>query len=208
MGSRLGGGGRSCWGDPSSAGKNAAFGMTPEIWDDAGIFVMTPKIDRGHRPTKVAAAADPSLDGRRGSAQNRISGRGASFRGDHPGIRIHFVRGCVSVYSASHGVYSSGGSASFLRARGPRRQILVPLALLAASDVILTTMVYRYPFSWDHFVTWAWYAGMLWLGTVLSKTLERCGFWDLRCGFGFIFLLSNLAVWAAWICIRELPAAC
>jgi len=33
--------------------------------------------------------------------------------------------------------------------------------------VILTKVVYAYPFVWDHFVTWAWYAAVLWLGTSL-----------------------------------------
>src|ERR1700688_1044849 len=59
------------------------------------------------------------------------------------------------------------GSLLFLGARGPRRQLWVPFVLLAASDVILTKLVYSYPFSWDHFVTWAWYAAILWLGTSL-----------------------------------------
>ena len=60
-----------------------------------------------------------------------------------------------------------GAALLFFGARGPRRRLWLPLVLLAASDVILTTLVYRYPFTWDHFVTWAWYAGMLWLGTTL-----------------------------------------
>ena len=38
-----------------------------------------------------------------------------------------------------------GASLLYFGARGPRRQMWVALALLAASDVILTTLVYRYP---------------------------------------------------------------
>src|ERR1035441_1626987 len=57
----------------------------------------------------------------------------------------------------------------FFGARGPRRQMWIPLVLLAATDVVLTTMIYRYPLSWDQLVTWAWYAGMLWLGTNLKQ---------------------------------------
>ncbi len=38
-----------------------------------------------------------------------------------------------------------GASLLFFGARGPRRQMWVPLAVLAASDVLLTTLVYRYP---------------------------------------------------------------
>ena len=56
----------------------------------------------------------------------------------------------------------------YFGARGSRRQLWMPFALLAASDVVLTKFVYSYQFSWDHFFTWAWYAAILWLGTSLS----------------------------------------
>ena len=48
----------------------------------------------------------------------------------------------------------------FFGARGSRRQLWVPLVLLAGTDVILTKFIYKYPVSWDHLVTWAWYAGI------------------------------------------------
>jgi len=92
-----------------------------------------------------------------------------------------------------------GAALLFFGARGPRRWMWTPLALLAASDVVLTTMVYRYPFAWDHFVTWAWYAGMLWLGTSLKHNagvLRIVG--AALAGSVSFFLLSNFAVWAAW----------
>jgi hypothetical protein len=92
-----------------------------------------------------------------------------------------------------------GAALLFFGARGPRRWMWTPLALLAASDVVLTTMVYRYPFAWDHFVTWAWYAGMLWLGTSLKQNagvLRILG--AALSGSVSFFLLSNFAVWAAW----------
>jgi hypothetical protein len=92
-----------------------------------------------------------------------------------------------------------GAALLFFGARGPRRQLWVPLAMLAASDVILTTLYYRYPFSWDHFVTWAFYAGMLWLGTTLKQNagpLRILG--SALAGSISFFLISNFAVWAAW----------
>ncbi|HUO18024.1 MAG TPA: DUF6580 family putative transport protein [Verrucomicrobiae bacterium] len=92
-----------------------------------------------------------------------------------------------------------GAALLFFGARGPRRQLWLPLALLAASDVVLTTLVYRYPFSWDHLVTWAWYAAMLWLGTTLKQNagvLRILG--SALAGSVSFFLLSNFAVWAAW----------
>jgi hypothetical protein len=87
----------------------------------------------------------------------------------------------------------------FFGARGSRRQLWIPFALLAASDVILTKIVYSYVFSWDHLVTWAWYAAILLLGTTLrnnAKPLRVIGA-ALASSVSF-FLLSNFAVWACW----------
>jgi hypothetical protein len=87
----------------------------------------------------------------------------------------------------------------FFGARGSRRQLWVPLALLAASDVVLTKLIYAYPFEWDHFVTWAWYAAILALGTRLrdnSKPLWIVGS-ALASSVSF-FLVSNFAVWACY----------
>jgi hypothetical protein len=87
----------------------------------------------------------------------------------------------------------------YFGARGSRRQLWIPFVLLAASDVILTKFVYSYQFSWDHFVTWAWYAAILWLGTSLRENRNwlRVGGAALASSVSF-FLLSNFAVWACW----------
>jgi hypothetical protein len=92
-----------------------------------------------------------------------------------------------------------GAALLYFGARGPRRQMWLPVALLALSDVILTTLVYRYPFSWDHFVTWAWYAAMLGLGSTLGKNAGALRIMATAL-FGSItfFLISNFSVWAAW----------
>lgn len=87
----------------------------------------------------------------------------------------------------------------FFGSRARRQQMWIPLALLAVSDVVLTTLVYKYPFSWDHFVTWAWYAGMLGLGSTLkenSGVLRIVG--TALTGSVSFFVISNFAVWAAW----------
>jgi hypothetical protein len=78
----------------------------------------------------------------------------------------------------------------FFGARGSRRQLWVPLALFAATDVILT---------WDHLVTFAWYAAILWLGTNLREKSGpvRVIAAALASSVSF-FLISNFAVWAAW----------
>jgi hypothetical protein len=87
----------------------------------------------------------------------------------------------------------------FFGARGPRRLLWFPVALLLASDVILTTLVYRYPLSWDHFVTWAWYGVMLWLGTTLRENSGALRIMASSLAGSIVFFLaSNFAVWAAW----------
>ena len=87
----------------------------------------------------------------------------------------------------------------FFGARGSRRQIWMPLVLLAVSDVILTKAVYAYVFAWDQFVTWAWYAAILWLGTKLrDKTTPLRVIGAALVSSVSFFLVSNFAVWAAW----------
>ena len=87
----------------------------------------------------------------------------------------------------------------FFGARGSRRQMWMPLALLVATDVILTKFIYAYTLPWDHLVTFAWYAAILWLGTNLrekSGPVRVIGA-ALASSVSF-FLVSNFAVWAAW----------
>jgi hypothetical protein len=92
-----------------------------------------------------------------------------------------------------------GAALLYFGARGPRRQLWIPLVLIAASDVVLTTMIYRYPLRWDVFVTWAWYAGMLWLGTNLKQNAGAVRILaSALAGSVSFFLVSNFAVWAAW----------
>jgi hypothetical protein len=87
----------------------------------------------------------------------------------------------------------------FFGARGARRQLWIPLVLMAASDLILTKFVYAYPFTWDHFVSFAWYAAILLLGTNLRENAKplRVIAAALASSVSF-FLLSNFAVWAAY----------
>jgi len=87
----------------------------------------------------------------------------------------------------------------FFGARGSRRQMWIPLVLLAATDVSLTKFIYSSTLSWDQLVTFAWYAAILWLGTHLrekSGPVRVVGA-ALASSVSF-FLISNFAVWAAW----------
>jgi Family of unknown function (DUF6580) len=86
----------------------------------------------------------------------------------------------------------------FFGARGSRRQMWAPFALLAVSDLALNKFVYAYPFTWDQLVIWLWYAAILWLGTRLrehEKPLPIIGA-ALASSVSF-FVISNFMVWAA-----------
>jgi len=87
----------------------------------------------------------------------------------------------------------------YFGSRMPRRQMWIPIALLVASDVYLTRVTYGYPLTADHLVTWAWYAAMLLLGSVLIKGFSaiRIGVASLTASVSF-FLISNFAVWMVW----------
>ncbi|HVO61499.1 MAG TPA: DUF6580 family putative transport protein [Terriglobales bacterium] len=87
----------------------------------------------------------------------------------------------------------------FFGARGSRRQLWIPVALFAMTDVVLTKFVYSYVFSWDHYVTIGWYALIIWGGTKLreqQRPLPVLGA-ALASSVSF-FLISNFAAWAAW----------
>ena len=94
---------------------------------------------------------------------------------------------------------SVAASLLYFGARQPRRRMWIPLALLIAADVVLTKLVYAYPISADHLVTWAWYAAIVLLGGKLKENSSalRVGGAALVASVSF-FLLSNFAVWVVW----------
>jgi hypothetical protein len=92
-----------------------------------------------------------------------------------------------------------GASLLFFGAYQSRRQLWFPLAMLAASDVVLTKVVYSYPFMWDQLVTWAWYGAILFLGARLGRDSKPL--WIISSAFASsvsFFLVSNFAAWAAY----------
>jgi hypothetical protein len=92
-----------------------------------------------------------------------------------------------------------GAALLYFGARGPRKLVWVPLTLFAATDIYLTLFYYHYSFSADHYVTWAWYAAILLLGTLLRRNIGVLQVFgaSLATAFSF-FIVSNFAVWAVW----------
>lgn len=90
-----------------------------------------------------------------------------------------------------------GAALLFFGAKRPVREWIAPLALLAATDVYLTTMQYHMHVSVDHLVTWAWYLAALGIGYMLVRKVDmlRLVGASLASAWSF-FLVSNFAVWA------------
>jgi hypothetical protein len=87
----------------------------------------------------------------------------------------------------------------FFGSRGSRRQMWVPLLLLAVTDVILTRFVYAYAFTVEHLASWVFYAAVLWLGTRLGRNPRPVPVIGaaLASSVSF-FLISNFSSWASW----------
>lgn len=91
-----------------------------------------------------------------------------------------------------------GGSLLYFGAKRSWREMLLPVAALAAVDYYLTAHVYAYPFHWqDYLVTWGWYVAAIVLGGILLKrhvSVLRVASAALLGPTSF-FLASNFAVW-------------
>ena len=93
-----------------------------------------------------------------------------------------------------------GAALLYFGARASLKQMWVPLAALIAADVYLTKVIYAYPLKADEVITWAWYAGVILLGSsLLARHVSplRVAAVSLAASIAF-FVVSNLAVWAVW----------
>lgn len=99
---------------------------------------------------------------------------------------------------ATHGFTPVGAALLFFGSRMPRKHFWGPVALLAASDLYLNFVVYKFPFTWDQTIVWAWYVGVCFIGVLLhnrTKVLYVAGA-AVSSSVSF-FVISNFAVWAA-----------
>lgn len=102
---------------------------------------------------------------------------------------------------ALHGVglnfTAVGGGLLFFGARRPRWQTIIAVAVMGATDIFLTRVVYGLPFHLaDYAMTWAWYAGVCLIGSGLLRrvSIARVGA-AVLCSAASFFVLSNLVVW-------------
>lgn len=87
----------------------------------------------------------------------------------------------------------------FFGAYVDRKRIWFPLALLIASDLLLSRFMYGYPFTADLPITWVWYAAMLLLGGLLrqQRPPAKIALIAISGSISF-FVISNFAVWLVW----------
>jgi hypothetical protein len=92
-----------------------------------------------------------------------------------------------------------GAALLFFGARGPRKHAWAAVLLLAGSDVVLTKLIYGYPYTPDHLATIAWYAAVVAMGTLLRNHAgpARIVGAALAASVSF-FIISNFAVWKVW----------
>jgi hypothetical protein len=92
-----------------------------------------------------------------------------------------------------------GAALLFFGARGPRKHAWAAVLLLAGSDVVLTKLIYGYPYTPDHLATIAWYAAVVAMGTLLRNHAgaARIAGAALAASVSF-FAISNFAVWQTW----------
>lgn len=91
-----------------------------------------------------------------------------------------------------------GGALLFFGARRSWREMLGPLAVLMATDYVLTVYTYHYDFRWEGYIpTWIWYIAAMALGQILLHV--RTSFIRFAAavilGPTSFFLISNFAVW-------------
>jgi hypothetical protein len=104
----------------------------------------------------------------------------------------------VIPHSGWFGFTAVGGALLYFGAKRSWREMLLPVAALAAVDYYLTVYSYSYEFVWQaYLVTWGWYLAAIVLGRILLaqkiSVLRAASATVL--GPTSFFLASNYAVW-------------
>ncbi|MCU1306667.1 MAG: putative rane protein [Acidobacteriaceae bacterium] len=95
-----------------------------------------------------------------------------------------------------------GAALLFFGAKRSRKEMWVPVLLLASSDIALNLFVYHYPIGVSTFVSTAWYAAAVLIGGLMKNSTSEHKFnlpvvagGALASSTSF-FVVSNLGVWA------------
>jgi len=89
-----------------------------------------------------------------------------------------------------------GAALLFFGAHQARKHMWIPVALLAGSDLVLNLFVYHYPVRAEVYVSWAWYAAIVLLGSLLrdnASTVRVLG--ASLATAGSFFVISNFTAW-------------
>ena len=116
-------------------------------------------------------------------------------------LAIVFVLIAVAVRLLPHtfAVTPVAAALLFFGARGSKKLAWLPVLLLIGTDVYLSRVQYGVPLSADLMVSWAWYAGMIGLGSLLRRNQAPVRIFGASVAAAVsFFLLSNFAVWAVW----------
>lgn len=90
-----------------------------------------------------------------------------------------------------------GASLLYFGTRQPRHRMWIPIAALAASDIVLNLFIWHVRLDASTAIVWMWYAGAVLLGGVLRKRLSVGRLAACSVGVTTIFFaVSNFAVWA------------
>ena len=80
-----------------------------------------------------------------------------------------------------------------------RDSIWFPVVLLAASDVVLTNVIYHFNIGWLELVQMAAFASIAWIGELLRNRTTWLRLLGACVGSSFAFyLISNFGVWIGW----------
>src|SRR4051812_27350752 len=92
-----------------------------------------------------------------------------------------------------------GAALLFFGSRRPRKEMWIPVLLMASTDVALNMFVYHYPVTWETFVSTGWYAVAILIGGLLKSDKDTFKLPHVVgasvAGSLSFFLISNLGVW-------------
>ena len=113
------------------------------------------------------------------------------------GILVHILGGNGTMPTL--GFVPLGASLLFFGAHRSRREFFFLLPLLIGADFYLNYRFYGYKIQPDQYVTFAWYLGACFLGSLLKNRIRPVyvAGASLAASISF-FLVSNFAVWAAY----------